>query len=202
MAYGIDWTSLQVDGSTVNANDIDLKLTNIPDALKERLEDVLVVDVTADPWVLKDVAGGPVTGKRMLIPAFSFQPHQLSNSSFNTLGWTVVGDSDMLASLILPPGVTVTLIEFYVSGLSGTINWEFNRPQHGAAGGPAEDTIASGSSATSGVHVISSGVISHTIASDRYYNLLIYSSLTSSLPAFILWGARITYNVPSSKETL
>lgn len=202
MPYVVNWTTLTVDGSTTDAKDIDVKLTNIADALKERLEDVLIEDATDDPWVLKDTAGGAVVGKRLLIPHTSFVPLTGNTSAVRPTDIINIDEPGewSQASLILPPGVTITLVEFLVDmATNDTINWKLFSHNFSTTTPGTENAIASGSSVATGVHIISSGALGHVVLNNLLYQLAI--NVTGVNPSFLLHGARVTYNTPSSKET-
>ena len=206
MPYTLPWSGLTVPGSTTPSADIDVKLTNIPDALKERLEDVLVDDVTDDPWVLKNTAGGPVTGKRLLIPGTMFRERQGGGSdpSLNDIFIGAFGDAQVMqAPVMLPPGVTVTLVEFLMRVSSGNVLWEFYNHQF-TTPTVTKVVLESGSQAGSGVNAVVIGTaapVAHVIAPDRFYHVSLDTATSGGGILLEIYGCRITYNVPSSKET-
>ncbi len=200
MPYGITWTSLTRPGTRA-ANNAAADLTSIPDALKERFEDVLIVSATADPWVLKDGVLGKVTGKKLIIPHTAFRertggvPAQLADQAL-----TSVGDTGTLyAGIDLPVGVTITLIEFLVTRLSGSVLWTFYKTAFGVS--VASTVIASGAQATGGTQIISSAALTEVTDGSIYY-LSLDSNLSGSItPVFLTYGARVIYDTPSSQVT-
>lgn len=202
MPYVIPWTTLTVDGSTTDANDIDEKLTNISQALQERLESVLIEDVQADPWVLKPTVGGAVTGKKLIIPHTLFKERTggATDPTVNDINTSVLGTAQVMqAPVFVPPGCTITLVEFLVGNMgTGAILWEFFRNAFSISS--TKVLLDSGSSATGGVHIISKAV-SVLVGADQLYHVSLDTSLNSSGAILLIYGARITYDTPSARET-
>src|SRR5687768_15630398 len=108
MAYVYPFNATLISGST-QAKDIDLAFRNMHSALIERFNDKLVVDATADPWVLKNSITGFRVNKHIQIPFTSFLTFGGGALELLETGALVQGNNNALvAPVILPVGVTVT----------------------------------------------------------------------------------------------
>lgn len=204
MSYTNTWAALRdISGSTTPANQIDDKFRDRMNGLQERLETELIQDCEADPWVVQDALKGKVTGKVLVIPHSAFiELASVGDLTLafgsNSMGW-VNGDGVMQAAVMLPPGVTVTLVEFLINNGSGTFNWRFFKHAFSTSS-HTETNIATGTSATTGDQIVSSGVLAEVIDGGQIYQISCHN--TGVTPSVAVFGARITYNTPSSQQTI
>lgn len=73
MPYTFPWDATGPVNTVEDAVSISADIRVIKQGLNERLADVLIVDPTADPWVLKPAITGARTGLKLFIPFSAFQ---------------------------------------------------------------------------------------------------------------------------------
>lgn len=200
MAYQYPFNATLISGST-QAKDIDLAFRNMHSALIERLEDKFVISATADPWVLKSTLSGSRVNKQILVPFTAFLTFGGGQLTLEEQGALVRADNNALvAPVILPQGVTVTSVNFFVGIAGGGVTWKFYKI---ASDPPFTKTeIAAGSTSTQGAQVLSSAALSEVPSGNETYYLFIDSTTTQQTHFFVLYGARVTYTTPSHLNTL
>lgn len=203
MAYTDTWVNLENIAGATPANQIDDKFRARGLGIKERMNEIFV-DWEADPVVLKDSVLGKVTGKTLVIPHTLFRERSsvgAFNATLDGSGMGAFGDTGVLqASIVLPPGTTLKLVEILINTIADSINWEVFSYTFGAAL-PTKTLIESATDPTAGVHFITTGVLSEVIDAQHTYHISVDSTSSSTPPKFVVYGARITYDTPSSQQT-
>lgn len=200
MAYQYPFNATLISGST-QAKDIDLAFRNMHSALIERLNDKLVVDATADPWVLKTSLTGQKTSKKLLIPFTAFLTFGGGELDLVETGAIARADNNALvAPVILPQGVTITQVNIFTAIAGGGVRWLLYKI--GAVSPFAKTDVAADSTATQGAQVLTSAALSEVTTGNEMYFLLV-DSTTSNIGHFhILYGASVVYDAPAHTNTL
>jgi hypothetical protein len=203
MPYTNEWTETLVPGSTP-AREIDDKFRLLSLAIKERMEGSgLVADWSADPVVKTAETKGEVTGKKILIGGSSFRELNgtLKAVELNPNFLAVFrGSARVIAPVILPAGVTLKLIEWFVNRGDVT-NYTWRLVSVLFASPATESVIATNTDAVAGLH-IHSQVLNHTIADSGVYYLDLDTAGAADVNSLFLYGVRLTYDTPDSTKTL
>jgi hypothetical protein len=161
----------------------------------EILEQSLLISVAADPAVPKPEILGNVNGKKLLVGWPEFQGdnsiYQDEDTHFG------VGHSNpMYAQVRLPPGVTVTLVEYALTrGGAASVDLEFYKVAFGSG---VKTSITTQNFAGVGYTVVPSIALAEVITSDNFY----YVKFDAVGAGFSLFGARISYNTPDCRSTV
>lgn len=192
-----------IPGTTL-AKQIDEEFRASKLELLERFNATLFVDFAADPLVLKDSLAGKVVGKQLLIPHNDFKERigGPKRPEINELFTAIFEDTGtMQASVVLPPGVTITKVEFLVDrGQIDIIHWALDRLDFDLT--PSKTAISLGDFSTAGVQIIDSGAIAHVVQNNSYYQLTLETTSSANVDSFLLYAARITYDTPSHLNTI
>jgi hypothetical protein len=193
MPYTRVW-SIATPLGTAQAKDIDLIFRQLKEDLEERLEGVLVVDMTADPLVLKDDIIGKYTGKELLIPGVTFR-----EGTINTGGHTTSTGSGASVISLLPiaPGNTIKKIEFLVELMGGASITAQLMSQSFTAAVSLAAMLEELVSITGGKHIMTLNM-SQTLAAGSMYFLRVFGTGATVR----VYGARITYDSPSNEATV
>lgn len=207
MAYSVAWDETTPSDAGSDANKIGTYITNDKKAVRERLETGLIVDMTADPVVLKDAITGKVTGLQSWIPASAFVPATTANSPLSAEAsyWdytqgAIAGGLYRMAPIMIPRGVTITKLDVIAQILtSGTSTAAIKHLTSGSAVGTAtpsytQDAIMNMAFNANGFfNLYTSTTLAITVAA-AWYALFI----TQSKVGDRLIGAVITYDRPSN----
>lgn len=196
MAYTRSWNDATPAGTRA-ANQIDDAIREFKVDVHERMDDV-VDDWTADPVVPKDSITGKVDGKYLLFPYTIVQPQDDQNDVVYNDGF-FQNDATKSAhgSLIVPIGITI--VEFSAAvdrNGSGTVTVEFYRELFSTG---ASTLITTVTRAVAGYGIAASGVLAEVTDSDRMYRFKMFSS---SILGEKLYGIRLKYNTPDSRNTI
>lgn len=196
MAYTDPWDGTDPPGSTL-ANRIDDKIRLLRLQLKERLESVLINDITADPWVPKINVSGQKNGKIMVVPAFAFRGGvaQTDGSVLYTSA-----DEAPRAPLILPNGVIVKKIRWLVKKNTGVNTLSFLLRAQVFAVGTPPTFYHSMTKSTVGQEMLNSGTL--TIAIGPSIPLWLEITQAPVGQSFNIYGCEITYDALDSRYTL
>lgn len=201
MAYSTVWDSNRPAGSTA-AKQIDDEIRLVRGQLEERLEDVLITDITADPWVLKDAVKGKNDDLVKLIPFSAFaSPRPDVDLQFSGVDNYVWGNdrNAHTAPIDIPAGCVVTQIDirlqrFFVTSMDiGFYKQSFE------SGAGTQTAIARSSAATpsdSAISIFQFTDLNETIDTNSYYwiSLKGIGSIAGSHASYKLYGAKITFN--------
>ena len=206
MAYSRSWDITSPAGSgQVSGGDDAIRA--MKEDIEERLESIFE-DIDDDPLEFKPSVIGSIgakTGKTLIIPAEAFTPTEDDDDvtwfdqyvqSDNS------GDREMKAPVILPPGVTITKIEFLwnkqtLAGLRGellSVDFDTGVALNTVAG-PFDETGA-------GVVLTDSGAMSYVIDPDLIYKIRIKPTSLVTADRVVIYGVRITYDASDATETL
>lgn len=196
MSYTTPWDSSNPPGSTL-ANQIDNVIRTFRQQLEERLEDVLIEDITDDPWILKAPASGAVTAKKMIVPAYAFD-----GGTIQTDGSKLYNASDPAtrAALILPNGAIIKGVRWLVKNgaASGPVSLLLRSQFFGTGSVPSLDVSLS--KAIAGQEIITSPTLTIPIDStERWYWL---EADQTSTGTFQIYAVEISYNTPDSRNTI
>jgi hypothetical protein len=201
MAYTRTWDNT-VSGAQL-ANTIDTIIANKLVDIQERLEDVLIVSMSAAPVVVKDSVKGKVVGKKRFIPGVFFD--SVASDDVGHVNWPnqqgyVTADSvaaPLKAPLNLSPGTTITRIRWLVGNVdAATLSMRLHYKPFTT--GAVTVTVDLQTKATSGEEIKDSGTVSYLVA-DGFYWMEI-DKVTGGA-GFTLVGVEITFDVPDSRYT-
>lgn len=207
MAHTRAWDVTLPPGTT-QAKQIDDEIRKLRVDVDERFADFMV-DVLADPVVLKPQYSGKVDGLRMVIPFSSFNSNtDLKETHYSAgFGQAFTDTGALVGSVILGAGCVVTKVEVLVDkGDAASVEFDFYARVFAAgAGRPGSQTsqvsLAHVSGAGAGVIILDSGVLAVTILDTQMY----YIGIDGIGPAgnsFDFYGARVTYNKPDNRNSL
>jgi hypothetical protein len=189
MAYTRAW-SLAAPLGSVQAKDIDLLFRQLKEDFEERLESSLIVDMTADPLVLRDEIIGKFTGKTLLLPASAF----IGGTYIPSTG-RIFGGDELVAALNLAPGSVITKLEFLVERTGGAnITAALYATQFTTGAVARNVVVASPPSVTAGKHIITINTVQQ-LQPDYSYDVQIIETGGGTAN---LYGVRVTYNSPSN----
>lgn len=200
MPYTDAWNTTRPAGG-VAAKNIDDEIRLLRLQLDQRLEDVLVEDMSADPLVLKSAIKGLKVGLQKIIPMCQFINDMHSRENDISSDGYIVGFNDggnpIIAPIDIPIGCVVTKIEYMVDkNTCTTVNCIFRRKAFVAASG-ANVAIDATIVNAAGIVVLPTPDLNVTLLPDQYY----YLSLSGTGGAgtnFKIYAARITFNRPST----
>lgn len=207
MAYSNVWDSNSPPGSQA-ANTADDEFRKFRLDIEERLEDKFVTDVTLDPLVVKPEILGNVVGKRYLVHHSAFVPDVTWNSSILATTFTRTAlyiehesadanTRSMWAPLHIPPGVTISGIDFLVNrNGAGNMTVKFGKIEFTIT--PSSDFGTSTSTAVNGIVILS--LAPAYLVLDTQLLALEVTFPTSQ--ASRLYGAKVFYNTPDCRVTL
>lgn len=195
MAFTRVWTD-NVPGSSL-ANTIDTLIGNVRVDVRERFL-ALFTNITADPPIIKPEILGFKQGKMMLIPGFAFQAESgLTLNSAGSISLTS-GAEPARAPVILPNGITIKEIKWRLgNGDTAVITAKLRSCGFSSGALPQDDN--SQTKATTGDEVITSGALSITPVSTRYYWLEVDKSGGA---AFDVFACMIIYDATDARNTL
>lgn len=183
MAYTNVWSNTFPPGSEL-ANKIDDFLRRLRLDIAERMESVLIEDVTADPWVLKNIGtgwgGGP--NQQLSIPFCSFIGSTGSTFDYNELGF-VENQEDFYAPVQLPFGATITTVSLQLDKQSNFgIAWYLKSAPILVAAAPTVHATVVHSFA--GISTSDTGPISVLVDANRYYWIHIFRPATEDVRVY------------------
>lgn len=200
MAYTRVWDSSKPVGALTQARDIDLEIRNLKGDLEERLEEVLITDITDDPWAVKDEVKGKNAVKDLFIGPWSFDYEFTGAASsmskhddyYATSGG--IGGAIGRCDIALPIGVTL-------------INYTCYHNRNGSTGNTldiktlvlsdaSQTSLSTLSLSNSTYGALSSGSINHVITADRFYRFKL-----TIVTNFKFYGVSIRYSAPDSRYT-
>lgn len=205
MAYSETWANLKNIAGATPSNQIDDKFRARFLGVEERMNEIFV-DFTTDPVVLKDSILGKVTGKVLVIPHNMFTERVSVGSLLadRSEGFThAPKDAGVMdAPIMLPPGVTITRVETLIQiGAGVSITWEVFDFDFRISPAPVKSTLIGPTVfSTAGFQFLDSGVVALTI--DGQHTYYISLDVTSVSGDVNIYGTRITYNTPSSQQTI
>lgn|SRR5574338_388479 len=199
MAYTNPFNATLISGGT-QAKQIDDTFRAMHGALIERLNDKLIVDATADPWVLLDAVSGKKNSKFLTIP-FN---HFLTKGGGSTIieldhVQTSADAGAIIAGFSLPVGVKVTKAEVYVNATS-SVNVEFYKVTGAAPF--VKTSVAAWQVTTPGQQVSGSVTLDETTDGLATYYISLDMVPTDSINQMLIYGGRITYNAPTHLNTI
>lgn len=202
MAYTNPWSDTLVPGSTP-ARDIDDKFRMWSLAVKERMETFLVKDWNADPVEPQEDLAGTVTGKTIVIGGSSFRElnGSLKAVELNPNFLAVFrGSARVIAPVILPPGVTIKLIELQVNRGDVT-NFTWRLIAVGFDTTAVETVVASSTVTNAGMQVFAQA-LSHTVSAAAAYYVDLDTAGAADVNSMRLYAVRLTYDTPDVTKTL
>lgn len=192
-----------IPGTTL-AKQIDEEFRASKLELLERFNATLFTDFTLDPLVLKDEIIGKKTSKVLLIPHNDFKERigGPKRPEINELFTAIFEDTGtMQASVVLPPGVTITKLELLVDRAQiDTIHWALDSLDFDLT--PSKAAVVTGNYSTAGLGIIDSGAIAHVVQPDKYYQITLETTSASNIDSFLFYAARVTYDTPSHLNTI
>lgn len=198
MAYTNAWNETVPTGLTAR-DQVDDLFRQFKLDLRERIEEALIVNVAADPWVAKTGITGTVVGKKRLYSFSCF--NDWSEAPDVTVGSNLylrdnVGGSHLYCDFGLPPGVTITLIRVLVDPQSVVSNWIARKITFDAS--PVIGTVVASLnfSGAGGIQFSSSSALTELVAANQMY----YVDVQLIEPAR-LYGMEVTYDTPSNVAT-
>lgn len=206
MAHTNAWNVTDPPGNE-QAKNIDNHIRKLRVDIAERMGDI-VVDWTADPVKLDSSKIGEVVGKIRVISFADFKTTTIGKEAVYTAGrlYAFTDTDGLYADVDIPVGCTITKIEVLADvGDASDITWTlYNRSF--AAGGArpasitAQNSLASLTTAGSGVKNMASGVLALGIT-DAFLYYLVVEAGGAAGNSFDLYGARITYTMPDGSKT-
>ena len=198
MTYVDPFNATLISGNT-QAKLIDDTFRSMHRALIERLNDKLVVDATADPWVLKDSLVGRKVGKTAMVPFIDFHSLGGGNTTISLDRITCLATANALvAPVIVPNGVTITRCEIAIE-TTVPLAWSFYKvtiiPPF------TRIIIAADTHSVLGQGNIGSAILSELTDQVSGYCISL-DTLGSSVGVFSVYGARVTYDTPSHLNTI
>lgn len=196
MPYSVAWD----EATPTNATDSDLiddQFRSLKVSLRERFEDVLIVDWDADPIVLKAGVSG-AKSKTLVIGPYQFSQEDNSDYVQNDeyIRSTTGSNKWFRASPQMPVGVTITALQVMIDAGGVPSNIVFGvTPFDDATTGLT--SLVSTTSSVSGKTEVEYSGLSHTVNEDD--QILIKISLNSLQS---LYGCRILYDSPDSGATI
>lgn len=206
MAHTNAWTVTEPPGST-SAKLIDDKMRMLRVDIGDRFSDIMV-DVMADPVVLKPEYRGNVVGKQILIPFASFNCDTSGKEAEYRAGYLLAftDTGGMFADAGVPPGCTITKVEVLIDvGDAASVEFDlYSRPFAAGAGRPGsfslQTSLAHVSTAAGGTALMTSGVIAVVVDAAHIYYIGI-EGIGAAGNSFDIFGARITYDTPDTRNT-
>lgn len=200
MAYQFQFNAAQISGNT-QAKLIDDTFRNMHSALIERLNDKLIVDATADPWVLLDSVSGRKTSKFLSLPFNHFVTLGGGSTSIFEDRVVTSGDANaLLCGFQLPPGVTIKEAAVYVNP-SGIVNFELYKVTSSIPF--TKVSIAAWQATVAGQQVSSNNVaLNEVVPNFVTYYVSVDLASTSSGVAVAVYGGYIKYDTPSHLNTI
>jgi hypothetical protein len=195
MAYTNAWSNV-IPAGTVMSDLIDDHIRQLRLDIAERMAS-LVEDWTTDPVEPKAIWKGTVVGKKLIIPASNIiMEHDAGMSIVDSGAGVQPSTGRAVLPLLLPPGVTVTLVELLADRRGNAfITWHLYRKSFsGAAAVSQADVIHN----VAGDVISDTGVLAMVIDVDAYY----YIDIEASGSAKDLYAACVTYDTPDSRNTI
>ena len=201
MPYSYPWNNAVPAGSDLAAQ-LDTFITDMKNALTERLEDKLVSSMTADPWVVKPAILGNVTGKTQITTWCDFDWNGTSNPANNyqqrnTINATLRGR----AVLQFPPGTVITDFNAIFAG-NGTDASTIELIRTSYAAVPTEVTIATLTRTNAAVAEEVSTGLNETVPADTYYLVLVTLENTAVGRTSRFQTVKFIYDTPDCRNTL
>lgn len=200
MPYTRVWSDATPAGSRA-ANEIDDAIREFKVDVRERMNS-FIVDWLADPVVLQAAFGGAKTGKRLVFGPFGGSP----TLDEDDLSWTDeymqmdnTAGRDHRVPIILPTGITITLVQFIVDRNSG-INVTVQLRSRTFDTVSTSASAASATTAAAGIQVIDSGVVSILTDDATSWNVKVVHPGGGARPRY--YGCRVTYNSPGSGSAI
>lgn len=200
MSYAFAFNASQISGNT-QAKLIDDTFRNMHSALIERLNDKLVVDATADPWVLLNSVSGAKDEKFLALPFNHFTTLGGGSTSIFLDRVVTTGDANALVcGFSLPPGVTIKEAAVYISP-TGTVNMELYKIPSSPPF--TKVSVAAWSDAVAGQHVsVNGSTLADVVANFVTYYISVDLASSSSGLAVAVYGGYVKYSTPSHLNTL
>lgn len=206
MPYTRVWTKVNPPGSQA-ANTADDELRNLREDIEQRITSLVTgwdTAVPTDPIVVKPEILGNVTGKTILLHSSAFDQIEAANTAWTGTDSTAIKSTAaqvLRAPLVIPVGVTVTLLEVMINWGAGGAHTCKLRYQD-FAGGALVVTDVAAISITSGAAtaIYASGALTHVVLANKMY----FIEMTLGVPAVAAFfnGVRVTYNTPDTRNTL
>lgn len=210
MSYTRNFDVTAPPGSEL-AKNIDNQIRNFRTDVKERLDTILRTvespatgeKIDQDPLQLLKEITGEVTSKKMNIAFGAFAASSIGKEYYydddKLIAFT---DTDVLvAPLILPIGVIVTKVELLADKSSaGTITWKVKWRPFGAGTTQTAETVVHTAVGLSVSFTTINPLINGVNENNTYWMAIEGTGTAGN--AFYIYGARVTYDTPSSKNTL
>ena len=168
-------------------------------------DDPQPISFARDPLVLANAIIGKKLDKKLVIPFASFVKQTLGKEVIYDIYklYAFTDSAPLIASIILPPGVTLKRVEMFwdrVDAGSVTVNV---RKRAFLAGQPQNDSqiIATKNNNVDGVRVDATPDFVEVISDAGLYYIEIEAAGTAG-NSFHLYGARLTYDSPTSLNTI
>lgn len=217
MAYDND---LLADDPAVGkaANTISVMIRKLRNSLIERLNDKIVVDAEADPWVLQDGFAGVRTGVETIVSGLDFIWSPSSGAALTSifttsdgiLTNTIATDGATMAPeslygfAVLPtsifPGCVITKVEAIgrFVGIHNTAFAVVNSCGFVIATGASAAVAGTSLTFTGSLSAQSSADLTVTVLADKIYVLEAYCINSVGAAEMQLIGMRITYDIPGA----
>lgn len=191
MAFTDPWVVTDPPGTEL-AKNIDNEIRKLRLQIQERFNSKILVDFAADPIVVKpEILGNAF--KSFVIPGFSFQ--NFVSITSNGVG---VNNAGVFASLILPPGVLITKVEFFYNSPSAVSSTGKLQTQFLTPGATGITLITSATSALAGDQLIATAPFGHTVVDSERLHL----EFAPVFGTVTLFSARVTYSCQDNRFTL
>ena len=206
MPHTNPWNVTDPPGTEL-AKNIDNSIRKLRVDIGDRFADFMV-DVSADPVVLKPEYRGNVIGKQKLISFAAFNCDTSGKEAEYRAGYLLAftDTGGMFADCDIPVGCTITKVEVLVDvGDAASAEFDlYSRPFAAGAGRPsslaAQVSLAHISTAAGGTALMTTGVLAVVVAAGNIYYIGI-EGIGAAGNSFDIFGARITYDTPDNRNT-
>lgn len=193
---------------TTQAKQIDDEIRKVRVDVDERFADIMV-DTLADPVDLKPQFKGNVDSKQLVIPFPMFNSDTNGKDTTYHLGYgqAFTDTGPLVAPIILPPGVIMTLVELLIDkGDAASIEMDVMARSFAAgAGRPGSQTanvsLSHVTSAGAGVVILPTAALNVTIDPAQLYYIVV-EAIGPAGNSFDFYGARVTYKTPDCRNTI
>jgi len=188
MAYTNVWSDTFPAGTRA-ANNAAADMQRIRVDLDERMTGFIVVDITADPWVLSDVVAGKTTGIVRLIPFNSFVNYVTPSGIGIVNGYITISSAEpAYAPVPVPVGCKVTQLEWLADGTGVTTPQGSFQKQ--TFDGSTTNTVINTTNLATSKAVTASAAIAETLTGTDVYWL----KASCGAGSLKLYGVRVTFD--------
>lgn len=203
------WDVTSPPGSQT-ANQIDDEIRRLRVDIDERMNEIAVSwGVEPGPIDLQPQFKGNLAGKQMLIHWSEFMCHTDGKETRLYPGFlqSFTDSGQLYAAIKLSPGTIITLVELLVDkGDATSVDWDvYSRVFAAGAGRPGSQTanvsLSHKNIAGAGVVLDATAVLAITMLGSQMYYVGV-DALGPAGNSFDLYGARVTYTTPDSRNLL